>query len=156
MSLKILQNGTKYNAKLNTATLTGDVDIDRQLVYITGLKAGRLVCLASTGVALAVNGAAGTNTPIGVVVVDAAGNFLENSPALASKKLAVLMGNCVYITDQWTGGETYAPGDKLYLGAGGLFTKVAPTAGAGVNTDVIGIADSVTNTSNPELTVIQF
>lgn len=128
MTLQVLHPVVKQSLPINTSGLTGDQTADRALSYIQGLKGGRLVGIAATGLALA----AAAVKPIGVLLLDAAGNDNENVPALASKLAGVASGSgTVAITDQLKSGETFAAGDLLYQGTGadaGLFTK---TAGAG-------------------------
>lgn len=158
MSFKIIHNGTKINVDL-PSTIPTDPKAFISDSTVLGLKAGRLVTINSAGLILALNGSAGRNSTLGVLVTDVAGGFFENIPAAGSRKAAVLLGKAVYVTDQYKSGETYAKGDLLYLGSGtdvGLITKVAPTAGANVSIEPVGVALSAATASSPELTVLLF
>jgi hypothetical protein len=90
--------------------------------------------------------------PVGLFVNDAAGAAFENSPAVASGKVAVIKGLPsvevdVYETNE-TGGAAvvYAVGNWLYSSAQGLLT----TTDAGSQT-VIGIVTKRPTTSSPTL-----
>jgi hypothetical protein len=96
----------------------------------------------------------GTTTlqPVGLFVNDAAGAAFENSPAVASGKVAVIKGMASVEVDVYETNETnaapiaYAVGDKLYSSAQGLLT----TTDAGTQT-VIGIVTKAPSTASPTL-----
>jgi hypothetical protein len=88
--------------------------------------------------------------PVGLFVNDAAGAAFENSPAVASGKIAVIKGLPsvevdVYETEGLTGGA-YAVGDLLYCSAYGLLTNVLST-----DATVIGIVTKAPSTASPTL-----
>jgi len=90
--------------------------------------------------------------PVGLFVNDAAGAAFENSPAVASGKVAVIKGLPsvevdVYETVGLSGG-TYAVANLLYCSAQGLLTNV-PSAGNG--NVVIGICTKRPTTASPTL-----
>lgn len=152
--LKILHKGIQYNAPLDKTGFTGDVATDAQLASVTSLVAGRLATLGANGVALA--DAAEGHVFAGFIINDAAGYFMENKPALASGLVPLSIGIQVVVTDQIVSTETFAIGDKLYIGSGanaGKVTKTPPT-GAGANVKPIGVAGSTASAAAPELTVI--
>lgn len=96
----------------------------------------------------------GTNTlrPVGLFVNDAAGAAFENSPAVASGKVAVIkcMASVevdVYATnDSSTAAITYAVGNKLYSDAQGLLTNEVSSEGT-----VIGICTKKPSVASPTL-----
>ena len=96
----------------------------------------------------------GTNAlqPIGLFVNDAAGAAFENSPAVASGKVAVIKGMPsvevdVYETNAVGGGaQTYAVGNKLYTSSNGLLTK--EDEGSAV---LVGIVTKAPQTASPTL-----
>lgn len=152
--LKILHKGIQFNAPLDKTGFIGDVAVDSALASVTALVAGRLATLGSAGVKLA-NADAG-DTFAGFIINDAAGYFMENKPALASGLVPLSIGAQVVVTDQIVSTETFAIGDKLYIGSAtnkGKVTKTAPT-GEGANTKPIGVAGSTASAAAPELTVI--
>lgn len=154
--LSILHKGIQYNAPLDKSDFTGDVDTDSKLAYVQGLVSGRCATITADGVALA--DAAEGHLFIGFIINDAAGYFFENKPAIASGLVPLSMGNQVVVTDQIVTTETFALGDKLYLGSGanaGLVTKTLPV-GAGANVEPIGIAGSAASAASPNLTVVCF
>jgi hypothetical protein len=153
--LQILYKGINFNAPLDTTGFTGNVATDSQLPSVTALVGGRLATLHATGVALA-DAAAGDEFA-GFIINDASGYYFENVPALASGLVPLSVGPQGVITDQIVASDTFAVGDKLYLGSGankGLVTKVLPVAG-GANTKVIGIAGSTASASAPQLTILK-
>lgn len=96
-----------------------------------------------------------TNTlmPVGLFVNDAAGAAFENSPAVASGKVAVLKGQASVEVDVYetrnaadTANITYAVGEKLYSSAYGLLTNEASSEGT-----VIGVVTKSPSTSSPTL-----
>lgn len=133
--LKIKYKGISYNAPLDETTLEGKSIKEQALsAYIQGLKAGRLVKMGEKGVALAT----ADSKPLGFLVNDADGYFYENKPALASRKVAVLYGDCIVETDQLVEG-TYKAGDLLYIGADGCLTA---TAGEGAAPVAIALSEA--------------
>lgn len=151
--LKILHKNTQMSLDIDDTDFNGDIQHDTALPYIVGLVAGRVVGVnpATGAVALADGAAAGTIYPLGFLINDAAGYFYENKPALASGKVGITHGDCVVITDQIDTTETFAPGDKVYVGTGGevgLITKTAPTGAS-----IFGIALSAASSASPELMI---
>lgn len=97
----------------------------------------------------------GTDTlaPIGLFLNDAAGAAFENSPAVASGKVAVMKGFASVEVDVYetrnaadSANLTYAVGDKLYCSAQGFLTKEASTEGT-----VIGICTKAPTVTSPTL-----
>jgi len=91
--------------------------------------------------------------PLGLFVNDAAGAAFENSPAVASGKVAIMKGQAsvevdVYETENAaaTADLTYAVGEKLYSSAQGLLTNEASSEGT-----VIGILTKAPSTSSPTI-----
>jgi hypothetical protein len=92
--------------------------------------------------------------PIGIFVNDAAGAAFENSPAVASGKLAIIKGMAsvevdVYETDGLTGGSVpgqWTVADLCYCSAHGFLTNVASNEGT-----VIGVCTKAPTTASPTL-----
>jgi hypothetical protein len=90
--------------------------------------------------------------PVGLFVNDAAGAAFENSPAVASGKIAIMKGQASVEVDVYashTSGDvaqTYAVGDLLYSDAQGLLSKEVSTDGT-----VIGITTKAPTTASPTL-----
>jgi hypothetical protein len=151
--LKIMHDGIHANLDIDTTNFNGDVEHDSQLAEVTVLVAGVLAAVEAVNgyVVLADGALASALHPIGFVINDAAGYFYMNKPAIASKKVPVLCGNAVLITDKIDTALTFAPGELLYAGTGakiGLVTNVQP-----LNGFVIGIALSAASAAAPELTL---
>jgi len=150
--LQVLHKGLQISLDLDTSSFTGDAETDAALAYIQGLDAGRVAGYNVSGYAALADGAiANAILPIGFIINDAAGNFFENKPALASKKIAVTFGNCVVITDQIDTTLTFTPGEKVYVGTStkvGLITNIQPT-----NARCIGITMSSATSAAPNLTI---
>jgi hypothetical protein len=102
--------------------------------------------------------------PVGLFVNDAAGAAFENSPAVASGKVAVIKGLPsvevdVYETESLTGGQvagTYTVGDLLWSSAQGLLTTNISTegldgAGTGFSGTVIGVVTKRPSLASPTL-----
>lgn len=97
--------------------------------------------------------------PVGLFVNDAAGAAFENSPAVASGKVAVLKGQAsvevdVYETANEDDGDsaiTYAVGNYLYCSKRGLLTNVKPSDASGSVDTVIGICTKAPTTASPTL-----
>jgi len=123
--------GASINLDLDPSELTGDLITDQTSDYIKALKAGTPVTVGADGfVALADD----ASTFVGLLVNDASGYTMENAPALASLKVAVLAGGAIVETDNVVD-DDIAAGDLLYADAG-VITKVAP----GLESTVIGLA----------------
>lgn len=91
--------------------------------------------------------------PIGLFVNDAAGAAFENSPAVASGKVAIIKGQPSVEVDVYetrnaadTGDLTYAVGNKLYSSAQGFVTNEVSTEGT-----VIGIVTKAPSVSSPTI-----
>ena len=91
--------------------------------------------------------------PIGLFVNDAAGAAFENSPAVASGKVAVIKGMASVEVDVYetrnaadSADLTYSVGDKLYSSAQGLLTNEESTS-----KEVVGIVTKVPTPSAPAL-----
>jgi hypothetical protein len=129
---------------------TGDIEADAAL--LASLKGGRIVGVNASGkVALADGALAGVVQPLGFLIVDAAGYFYENKPALASGKVAITHGNCVVITDQLKSGVTFAAGDLVYCGTGADVGMVVKTVATGATP--IGVALTAASGAGAELTI---
>jgi len=85
--------------------------------------------------------------PVGLFVNDAAGAAFENSPAVASGKVAVMKALASVEVDVYeTDGLTYAVGDLLYCSAQGLLTNVASAEGT-----VVGVLTKAPSTASPTI-----
>jgi hypothetical protein len=91
--------------------------------------------------------------PVGLFVNDAAGAAFENSPAVASGKVAVMKALAsvevdVYETRNAANGAdlTYAVGDLLYGSAQGFLTKETTASSV-----LIGVVTKAPSTSSPTL-----
>lgn len=153
--LEIRHRGINVNLDMDQTGLTGDIEADKALAYTQSMKAGRIAGIDSNGKAQLADGSADSASiqmiPIGFIINDAAGYFFENVPALASKIIPVIMGNCVIVTDQIDTTLTFTPNDVLYVGTGakiGLVTNVASTSGY-----IIGVAGSSASSAAPELLI---
>jgi len=153
--LEIRHRGINVNLDIDQDGFTGDVEVDAALAYVVSLKAGRIAGLDSDGYVQLADGSADSASvqqiPMGFIINDAAGYFYENKPALASKKVPVIMGNCLIVTDQIDTTLTFTPNDVLYVGTGataGLVTNVPSTSGY-----VIGVAGSSASSAAPELLI---
>jgi len=95
--------------------------------------------------------------PIGLFVNDAAGAAFENSPAVASGKVAVIKGQAsvevdVFETHNASNVElTYAVGDNLYCSANGFLTNQKPTDVTGSVDVIIGLCTKAPTTASPTL-----
>ncbi|MFA5071246.1 MAG: hypothetical protein WC511_02635 [Candidatus Pacearchaeota archaeon] len=158
--LLIHHKGIHINLDLDTTDFNGDLDHDSQLTYVQGLKAGRVAALDANGKVVLADGlAASAKAPIGFIVNDAAGYFMMNKPAIASKISPVTFSPCVISTTEFDATKTYTAGQKLYVDTGanvGLVTNVAPVgakaigislgaaaAGSGVESGSLSIAPGV-------------
>lgn len=91
--------------------------------------------------------------PVGLFVNDAAGAAFENSPAVASGKIAVMKAQASVEVDVYetrnaanTADIVYAVGNFLYCSAQGLLTNEVSTEGT-----VIGILTKAPSTASPTL-----
>ena len=85
--------------------------------------------------------------PVGLFVNDAAGAAFENSPAVASGKVAVMRAQASVEVDVYeTDGLVYAVGDLLYCSPQGLLTKTASGEGT-----VIGVVTKAPSTASPTI-----
>ena len=150
---QIQYKGMAINLDLDTTDFTGDVEHDAALSYVTSLVAGKLVALDSDGkVQIADGDPAEELLPVGFLMTNIAGDFMQNKPGIASQKAACTFGVYGLLTDQIDTALTFAPGELLYCGTGakaGLVTNVAPDAAS----PVIGIAGSSASVSSPTLLV---
>ena len=136
---------TKANYGVNTNT-TLSVNTPRGVL-------GGSVAGVSAGLDYTVVPCTSALQPVGLFVNDAAGAAFENSPAVASGKVAVIKGQAsvevdVYETRNAADGAdlTYAVGNKLYSSAQGLLTNEVSSSAT-----VIGIATKAPSTSSPTL-----
>lgn len=151
--LKILHKGIHINLDLDTTSWTGDVDHDSNLTYMTDMNAGKLVALDTNGKLQLADGDPTHNLqPIGFNVLDAAGYFMQNKPAVAAKMLGVTGSPCVVITDQIDTALSFLPGQKLYCGTTGKLGLVTNVPASGAK--CIGIAGSAASVAAPELKII--
>lgn len=150
--LQILHKGLQISLDLDTSSFTGVVETDVALDYIQGLDAGRIAGYNTSGYAALADGAiANEILPLGFIINDAAGEYWENKPAIASEKIGITFGNCVIITDQIDTALTFTPGQKVYCGTStkvGLVTNVQPT-----NARCIGITMSSASSAAPNLQI---
>jgi hypothetical protein len=91
--------------------------------------------------------------PVGLFVNDAAGAAFENSPAVASGKVAVIKGQPSVEVDVYetrnaadAADLTYAVGDKLYASAQGFLSNEVSSEGT-----VVGVVTKVPTTASPTL-----
>ena len=85
--------------------------------------------------------------PIGLFVNDAAGAAFENSPAVASGKVAIMKGQASVEVDVYeTDGLTYDVGDLLFCSAQNFLTNVASAEGT-----VIGLMTKAPSTASPTI-----
>lgn len=173
--LKILHKGLQISLPMDQTGFTGDIATDAALTVVTKMKAGRLVAqTATTGLLTLADGASATLQPIGFLINDAAGAFMENKPAFRSALLGVSVGPQVVITDQIKTSLTFAIGDTIWAGTGGdvgLCVNAKPlndltaaldgnAAPAGVTVTLgsrpVGIALSAASSSSPNLKILAF
>jgi hypothetical protein len=136
---------TKQNYGVNTNT-TLSVNTPRGVLggSIAGISAG----LDYTAVPCT-----DTLRPIGLFVNDAAGAAFENSPAVASGKIAIMKGQASVEVDVFetrnaadSADLTYAVGDFLYCSAQGFLTNEVSTEGT-----VVGLLTKAPSTASPTL-----
>lgn len=170
MALELLYAGTR------NSVLALDADAFSRVNYLTskanltariaataplGVLAGSVACLKGEGLAGApVYPLAATGPePVGLFLNNAAGNPYENTPAVSSGKVTVVMGMATVKTDLYETKDTanaaltYAVGDKLYCSDFGLLTKEAPTAGNKFNAREVGVVWQAPTGSDPFMIV---
>lgn len=131
---------------LDPSQLTGDINVDSRSAYVTKFVGGRLATLGADGYIKLADGATNEFAE-GFIINDAAGYFMENTPALASGVVSVLVGGGVVYTDQIVETNVVA-GDKLYAGTGnnvGILTKTNPHATKGAVVAIARSANSATD-----------
>lgn len=160
MSL-ILKNRTVFNSlyeldktcftKQNTGTVAANAvypniaaDVE---VNPIGVLGGSVAAIKVGGDSYTVYPADGTAAykAIGLFVNNAFGNPFDNSPAVASNKIAIAQKLASVEVDVYEDDE-FAVGDKLYASANGYLTKTA-----GADDTVIGIVTKVPTTADPFL-----
>jgi hypothetical protein len=132
-------NTTLVNANKVYPNIAADVE-----VAPTGVLGGTVAALKD-GASYTVVPADGTNQPIGLFVNNAFGNPFDNSPAVASGKIAIAQKLASVEVDIYED-EEFAIGDKLYASANGYLTKTA-----GSNATVIGIVTKLPTAADPFL-----
>jgi hypothetical protein len=136
---------TKANYGVNTNT-TLSVNTPRGVLggSVAGVSAGSDYTVVPCTSAL---------EPVGLFVNDAAGAAFENSPAVASGKVAIAKGQCSVEVDVYetrnaadSADLTYSVGNKLYSSDQGFLSNETSSSGT-----VIGIATKVPTTASPTL-----
>ena len=140
----ILKNRTTFNSlyELDKTCFTKQNSTDGSLPF--GVLGGTVAALKD-GANYTVVPANGTNRPIGLFVNNAAGNPFDNSPAVASNKIAIAQKMASVEVDIYAD-VTFKIGDKLYADENGYLTNVA-----GADTTVIGVVTKVPSVSDPFL-----
>jgi hypothetical protein len=136
---------TKQNYGVNTNT-TLSVNTPRGVL-------GGSVAGVSPGLDYTAVPCTDTLQPLGLFVNDAAGAAFENSPAVASGKVAVIKGQASVEVDVYetrnaadSGDLTYAVGDNLYSSAQGFLTNEVSTNGT-----IIGLVTKAPSVSSPTI-----
>lgn len=140
----ILKNRTTFNSlyELDKTCFTKQNSTDGSLPF--GVLGGTVAALKD-GANYTVVPANGTNRPIGLFVNNAAGNPFDNSPAVASNKIAIAQKMASVEVDIYAD-VTFKIGDKLYADENGYLTNVA-----GSDTTVIGVVTKLPTTADPFL-----
>ena len=140
----ILKNRTTFNSlyELDKTCFTKQNSTDGSLPF--GVLGGTVAALKE-GANYTVVPANGTNRPIGLFVNNAAGNPFDNSPAVASNKIAIAQKMASVEVDIYAD-VTFKIGDKLYADENGYLTNVA-----GSDTTVIGVVTKLPTTADPFL-----
>lgn len=140
----ILKNRTTFNSlyELDKTCFTKQNSTDGSLPF--GVLGGTVAALKD-GANYTVVPANGTNKPIGLFVNNAAGNPFDNSPAVASNKIAIAQKMASVEVDIYAD-VTFKIGDKLYADENGYLTNVA-----GSDTTVIGVVTKLPTTADPFL-----
>lgn len=157
MSL-ILKNRTTFNSlyeldktcftKENTALLNASSTFPNLAADVSFAPAGVLggtVAALKDGASYTVVPADGTNKPIGLFVNNAFGSAFDNSPAVASNKIAIAQKMASVEVDIYED-EEFLIGDSLYASANGYLTKTPST-----DATVIGIVTKLPTASDPFL-----
>lgn len=136
---------TKANYGVNTNT-TLSVNTPRGVL-------GGSVAAVSAGFDYTVVPMAASLQPVGLFVNDAAGAAFENSPAVASGKVAIMKGMASVEVDVYetrnaadNADLVYAVGNLLYGSAQGLLTKETTASSV-----VIGVVTKAPSTTSPTL-----
>lgn len=87
----------------------------------------------------------GTRISVGLFLNNAEGNPYENSPAVASGKIAIVQNNASVEVDLYED-VTFAMGDKLYSSAQGYLTNVESP-----NKQVLGTVTKLPTAGDPKL-----
>lgn len=149
MSLKVLHPGISNSlyvldktgfTKTNTPEVAGE-----KAPY--GVLGGSVAALAAEGEYVSVAGN-GQNFALGLFKNNAEGAPYDNSPAEASGKVAIVLGNAAVETDIYSHDVTFALGDALYSDANGYLTNVESA-----NKQVIGHVTKLPTAKNPFLGV---
>lgn len=144
-----------------TANTTLDANVTPNGL-LAGSVAG-IVGAAEVGAATSEAAGAETNTPVGIVVRDAAGEAYESTSSIASGSITYLQGSNSLVevpayetvaTDGTTA-LTYAAGAKLYASQNGLLTVAAGLIGgaAGADLTVVAVVVEPPVTSAPGMVV---
>lgn len=136
-----LKHRTTFNSlyELDATCFTVQNSVDGSLPF--GVLGGTVAALKA-GESYTVVPGTGANQPVGLFVNDAAGQPFDNSPAVASNKIAIASKMASVEVDIYADVE-FEIGDKLYSDATGYLTNVA-----GVNTTVIGIVTKLPTTAD--------
>lgn len=148
----VLKNRTTYNSlfELDATCFTkSNAAIAAEGEVLPAGVLGGSVAALKSGSSYVVEPADGANVPIGLFVNNAAGNPFENSPAVASNKVAIAAKFASVEVDVYED-VVFAVGDKLYASANGVLTNVEP-AGTGDDTTVIGICTKTPTATDPFL-----
>jgi len=158
MSLRILYPGDRNSlSTLATAAFT------RQNYGLSGMTSSRITedtpdgalggMIATYSDNYEIDISDGSTASVGFFLNDAAGNPFENTPAVASGKVALMttQGSCetdVYETrnEADSADLTYAVNDKLYCSKNGLITKDSSTS-----TEVVGVVAKAPSANDPFL-----
>ena len=132
-------NTTLVNANKVYPNIAADVQVNP-----IGVLGGSVAALKE-GSSYTVVPANGSNRPIGLFVNNAFGNPFDNSPAVASNKIAIAQKLASVEVDIYEDDE-FAIGDKLYASANGYLTKTASTDGT-----VIGVVTKLPTAADPFL-----
>jgi hypothetical protein len=136
---------TKANNGVNTNTT---LSVNTPLGVLGGSVAG-----ISAGADYTVYPCSSTIMPVGLFVNDAAGAAFENSPAVASGKVAVTKGQASVEVDVYetrnaanSADLTYAVGEELYSSAQGFLTNEVST-----DQTIVGVVTKNTSTASPTI-----
>lgn len=136
-------NTTLVNANTVYPNIAADVDVN-PIGVLGGSVAAVKVGDDKNYTVYPADGTAGYKA-IGLFVNNAFGNPFDNSPAVASNKIAIAQKLASVEVDVYED-EEFAIGDKLYASANGYLTKTA-----GADATVIGVVTKVPSASDPFL-----